>query len=77
MIIFLLSIIIGFIGNGNSFKGYKKLWKCDGWQDDFPVKFGMPLTLINIGIYGLSILLYFTAIILLTTGVGFTGPTTG
>lgn len=77
VIIFLLSIIIGFIGNGNSFKGFKNLWKCDGWQDDFPVKFGMPLTLINIGIYGLSILFYFTAIILLTTGVGFTGPTTG
>ena len=74
---FLLTILWGFFGNKKSFRGYKPLFDCDGWQDDFPIKFGMPRTLINIGFYGICVLIYFNLVILLTEGVGFTGPTTG
>jgi len=71
------TFLLGFIQNGWSLKGYRELLKCDGWQDDFPVKFGMNLTWINIGIYGLAVLLYFNLVIFFTDGVGLTGPTAG
>ena len=51
---------------------------------DFAEKFGIPLCLINFGIYGFCILAYLNIIFLLPTiftflpeGVGFTGPTVG
>jgi len=75
--VFLTTMAIGFVGNGCSFKGYHKLWKCDGWQDDFPVRFGMPLTMINVGIYGFFILAYMVLILFGTFGVGYSGPTVG
>lgn len=75
--VFFLTLLWGFLGNKNSFRGYKALFDCDGWQDDFSLKFGMPRTLLNIGVYGLCILAYFNLVILLTDGAGFTGPTTG
>lgn len=74
---FALTILWGFFGNHRSFRGYKALFDCDGWQDDFPLKFGTPRTFLNIGIYGFCILAYFNLVILLTEGAGFTGPTTG
>ncbi|MCQ2387864.1 MAG: DUF1576 domain-containing protein, partial [Clostridia bacterium] len=77
LIVFLSTIIIGFFKNDKSFKGYKRVWNCDGYQDDFPIKCGMPITLINIGVYGLFILAYFNLAFLVTEGVGFTGPTVG
>ena len=76
-IMFILSFIIGLKGNKWTLKGYEKLWKCDGWRDDFPIKFGMPLTIMNIGIYGMGLLVYYIVIMLLTNGTGFSGPTTG
>jgi len=76
-ITFLLTLLIGFIMNGRSFAGYRKIWSCDGWQDDFTQKFGMPLTLINIGIYGLCVVGYLNAVFFLTEGVGYTGPSVG
>ncbi len=58
-------------------KGYRALFRVDGWQDDFVCKFGIPRTLMNVGIYGACVVLYYDAVILLTPGVGFTGPTVG
>ncbi len=75
--VFLLTILLGWLKNGKSFRGYRKLWRCDSWQDDFPAKFGTPLTWINIGLYGLCVLLYLDLTLLLTEGVGFTGPVSG
>ena len=77
IVAFLLTLLWGFLANKHSFRGYKALFDCDGWQDDFPLKFGTPKTLLNIGIYGFFILAYFNLVILLTDGAGFTGPTTG
>ena len=83
-LIFLSALILGYILNGKSFKNYKKLISCSGHGLDFADKFGMPLCLINFGIYGFCILLYLNVIFLLPlilpflpSGVAFTGPTAG
>ena len=82
--IFLVALILGFFFNGRSFKNYRKLTSCSGYGLDFADKFGMPLCLINFGIYGFCILAYLNVIFWLPTifpflpeGVGFTGPTVG
>ena len=82
--IFLIALVLGFILNGFSFRNYGKLTSCSGHGLDFADKFGMPLCLINFGIYGFCILAYLNIIFLLPTlfpflpeGVGFTGPTAG
>lgn len=74
---FIVTFLIGFIKNGKSIKGYKKIWRCDGWQDDFLRKFGMPLTLINIGICGICVVAYLNLMFLITKGVGYSAPTAG
>lgn len=77
VLVFLLTLLAGFCMNQYSFKGYRRLFRCDGWHDDFPQKYGMPLTLINIGIYGFCVLAYLNLAFLFTDGVGFSGPTVG
>ncbi len=83
-VIFLAALIIGFFMNGKSLHNYKKLISCSGHGLDFADKFGMPLCLINFGVYGFCILAYLNIIFYLPTiipflpdGVGFTGPTAG
>ena len=63
--------------NGKSFKGYERLMESTGHRINFFDSYGPALVYINIGVYGLMILTYFTLVILLTDGSGFTGPTTG
>ena len=63
--------------NGKSFKGYNKLMESTGHRVNFFDRYGPALVYINIGVYGLMILAYFTLVITLTEGAGFTGPTTG
>ena len=82
--IFLVALVLGFLYNGRSFKNYRKLTSCSGYGLDFADKFGMPLCLINFGVYGFCILAYLNVIFWLPTvfpflpdGVGFTGPTAG
>lgn len=84
--IFLFSstLLLGFLLNNRSFKGYKELIRCTGYGTDFFDKFKMPVCLINIGVYGLLIVLYLNIIFVLPEifpwlpeGVGFTGPTVG
>lgn len=72
IVVFALCVIAGFILNGNSFKGYDKLILDSGFKADFTSKYGMGLTAINIGVYGLFILAYYNLI-----GATFTGPTFG
>ena len=82
--LFLLTILWGFLLNGRSLAGYRSLLKCTGYGTDFTDIFGMPLCLINIGIYGLCIVSYLNIIFVLPeilpflpSGVGFTGATVG
>ena len=83
-VIFLSALLLGFFRNGRSFRNYHKLTSCAGYGLDFADKFGMPLSLINFGVYGFGILAYLNAIFWLPSifpflpdGVGFTGPTVG
>lgn len=75
--LFLATAIAGVILCKGSFKSYLALLKKDGHQDDFCELFGMKTCLINIGTYGLFILLYFNLAIFFTDGVGFTGNVAG
>ena len=84
VLIFLIALILGYFRNGRSFKNYRKLTSCAGYGLDFADKFGMPLCLVNFGVYGFCILAYLNVIFWLPTvfpflpdGVGFTGPTVG
>ena len=83
-LLFLSAVIIGFFLNGKSFKGYRALLKSTGYGVDFTDKFGMPLCLVNFGIYGFCILAYLNVVFVLPEflpflphGVGFTGATVG
>lgn len=76
-IIFLTCIFVGFCLNGKSFKNLYALVKDTGFSSDFAEKYGMPVCLINIGLYGMMFLLYINLIMRFTPGVGFTGPTVG
>ena len=83
-VIFATALILGFFLNGKSFRNYKKLLSCSGYGLDFADKFGMPLCLINFGVYGFCILLYLNTVFALPVllpflpeGVGITGPTAG
>jgi len=67
-----LMILTGFFLNGKSFKGFGRLLFSTGYEADFVSEFGLGLTLINIGIFGL-----FTAAYYLVIGAPFTGPTAG
>lgn len=75
--IFIISIISGFILNGRSFKGYGRLLRSTGHGIDFIKRYGAPLSLINIGIYGLCILAYLNIVFISPIGVGYTGATAG
>ncbi len=75
--VFSLCILIGFLLNGKRFTGFPQLLKDTGFQSDFAEKYGMPVCLINIGVYGFMFLIYLNLIIHFTEGAGFTGPTFG
>lgn len=77
VVLFSLCILIGHHLNGKSFKGFSHLVKDTGYSSNFAEKYGMPLCLINIGLYGLLFLLYINLVIYFTEGAGFTGPTIG
>ena len=84
IILFSATFIIGLIFNKKSLHGYKKLLKCTGYGTDFTDKFGMPICLINIALYGFAIIAYLNLVFILPSlfpalpsGVGFTGATVG
>lgn len=84
IILFSLTFLAGFFLNRKSIKDYKKLLKSTGYGTDFIDKFGMPLCLVNIAIYGFAILAYLNLVFILPeifpslpNGVGFTGATAG
>lgn len=84
ILLFAATIFLGFALNRFSFHGYKQLLHSTGYGTDFLDKFGMPVCLINVGVYGLCILAYLNVIFILPEifpflpqGVGFTGATVG
>ena len=84
VVLFLITFLVGFILNGKSVKEYRRLLKCTGKGTDYTDKFGMPLCMINIAVYGMAILCYLNVVFILPSifpelpaGVGFTGATAG
>ena len=84
ILLFSATIFLGFAFNRFSFHGYPQLLRSTGYGTDFLDKFGMPVCLINVGVYGLCILAYLNVIFILPEiftflpkGVGFTGATVG
>lgn len=84
IILFSVTLIVGFVLNKKSIRGYRDLLHCTGHGVDFTDKFGMPVCMINISIYGFAILAYLNLVFILPSvfpslpsGVGFTGATAG
>jgi len=67
--VFVAFIIVGFYINNNSFSGYFKLIRDDGYKSDFTKKYGYALTYINMGMMGLISVAFVTF-----TGQTFNGP---
>lgn len=84
-IVFAICLAVGYLMDKNSIKEYKNLWVSDGYKTDYTAKFGMPVTMINMGVYGMFILLYYNLVQGMTmvdgdlvfTGAKFTGATMG
>lgn len=76
-VVFLIFLITGWYMNGKSFRGYGELLKSSGHRVNFFEEYGAAKVFMNIGIYGFMMLTYFTLVISLTRGNGFSGPTTG
>ena len=73
LIMFISMIIIGFLLNGMSFKGYKELLQCTGKApNDFVQINGFGVSFINMGIMGILALSY-----ILLIGAELNGPTIG
>lgn len=77
VVVFLVALAIGWYMNAGSFKGYGKLLKDPGFKTDFLELYGDGVTMINLGFYGIMMLIYFDLCILLTDGVSFNGPVCG
>ena len=84
LILFTITFVVGFILNKKSLRNYRDLLRCTGYGTDFTDKFGMPLCMINIALYGFTILAYLNLVFILPSlwpalpsGVGFTGATVG
>ena len=77
VLLFAVCFLTGYFLNGRSLRGFETLLFDTGYQSNFAKKYGMPLCLINIGLYGMLFLIYVNLAVLLTDGAGFTGPTFG
>ncbi len=70
IITFGLCVVFGFMLGG--MKDYGKLFLDSGYKSDFTAKYSTGANVMNLGIYGLFIVLYYNLI-----GAKFTGPTMG
>ena len=82
--LFAITFLMGFLLSNKNIKKYRNLLKCTGYGIDFTDKFGMPICMVNIAVYGMVILTYFNLVFILPEifpflpeGVGLTGPTVG
>lgn len=60
--LFALCLLLGVWKNGWSLRGYGKLLRSSGHKTDLSSEFGPALALINIGVYGLFLVLYYTVV---------------
>ncbi len=67
-IVFLACVAAGFLLNGKSFSGYWNLLRDTGYKADFSTKYGPGLTVMNLGFYGLAIVLYYILVRATWTG---------
>ncbi len=72
IVVFVLCVIGGFVLNNKSFSGYEKLLFDVAHKTDYSAKYGSGLTLMNLGFYGLIIVLYYDLV-----GATWTGATIG
>ena len=70
IITFGLCVVFGYMLGG--MKDYGKLFTDSGYKSDFTAKYSVGANVMNVGIYGLFIVLYYNLI-----GAKFTGPTMG
>ena len=84
IILFVFTFLFGFILKRGHIGDYARLLKCTGKGTDYTDKFGMPICMINIAVYGMAILAYLNIVFvlpeffdILPSGVGFTGATVG
>ena len=85
LIVFIACGIAAYMMDKNAFKEYGALFKGDSYKEDYTAKYGIPVTLANMCIYGLFILLYYNVVqgitfadgSLVFTGARFTGATMG
>lgn len=84
IILFVFTFLFGFILKRGHIGDYARLLKCTGMGTDYTDKFGMPICMINIAVYGMAILAYLNIVFvlpeffdILPSGVGFTGATVG
>lgn len=77
IVMFTLSVLFGFLLNKKSFNGYVKLLGSTGHGVDFIEDYGAPDSIINMGIIGLCIVLYFNIIFISPLGASYTGATAG
>ena len=82
---FTICLLAGCMMDKDCFKNYKRLWQSSGYKTDYTSEFGISATLINMGLYGLFILLYYNVVHGMTyadgsftfTAAKFTGATMG
>ena len=84
IILFVFTFLFGFILKRGHIGDYARLLRCTGMGTDYTDKFGMPICMINIAVYGIAILVYLNIVFILPeffdilpSGVGFTGATVG
>lgn len=77
ILVFGICLLTGWFLNGKSFYGYRDLLAESGHRTDFLERYGVPIVLINLGFYGLMMVLYFSLVIIFTEGAGATGATVG
>lgn len=77
LLLFAACLAAGYLLNGRSFKGLSRLFTDTGYESNFASRYGMPLCLINIGIYGSMFLGYVLLAEHFNRGACFTGPTVG
>lgn len=71
-VVFVAMVAAGFVLNGGSFAGYLDLLKDTGRKADYSAKYGPGLAVMNLGFYGLMIVLYYNLV-----GATWTGATFG
>lgn len=75
--LFLVCILVGLLLSRGRLGAYREILRSSGHEVDFAEKFGMEICLVNVGLVGILMMLYFGGVTLLTGDAVFTGPAFG